>query len=117
MPMVSSMTAVSTLFVAQHRPALRPVLYAPSAAVRLTAMAKLRLFASAREAAGTGSDAFDGATVADVLAAATQRYGSGFAEVLATCRVWVNGDDVAPDTTVGPHDEVAVLPPVSGGST
>ncbi len=80
-------------------------------------MAKLRLFASAREAAGTGSDVFDATTVAEVLAAATHRYGSGFAEVLATCRIWVNGNDVAPDTTVGPHDEVAVLPPVSGGST
>ncbi len=80
-------------------------------------MAKLRLFASAREAAGTGSDAFDGATVADVLAAARHRYGPGFAEVRPTCRIWVNGNDVGSDTTVGPDDEVAVLPPVSGGCT
>ena len=100
-----------------HSTARRCGQITPSASVRLSAMAKLRLFASAREAAGTGSDAFDGATVADVLAAATQRYGSGFAEVLATCRIWVNGNDVALDTMVGAHDEVAVLPPVSGGST
>jgi molybdopterin synthase sulfur carrier subunit len=111
------MTPVSTLSFPGHNTALHCAPVMPSAAVRLSAMAKLRLFASAREAAGTGSDAFDGATVADVLAAATQRYGSGFAEVLTTCRIWVNGNDVAPDTTVGPHDEVAVLPPVSGGST
>jgi len=78
-------------------------------------MARLRLFASAREAAGTSSDAFDGATVADVLAAATSRYGAEFGQVLTTCRVWVNGDDVPADTAVGPNDEVAVLPPVSGG--
>jgi molybdopterin converting factor small subunit len=77
----------------------------------------LRLFASAREAAGTGSDIVDGATVAEVLQTARQRYGTHFAEVLATCRVWVNGDDVAPDAPVGEHDEVAVLPPVSGGCT
>ena len=89
----------------------------PCSRDRLSTVAKLRLFASAREAAGTGSDAFDGATVADVLNAATERYGSGFADVLGTCRIWVNGNDVASDTMVGPNDEVAVLPPVSGGST
>jgi molybdopterin synthase sulfur carrier subunit len=84
---------------------------------RLSSMAKIRLFASAREAAGTGTDAFDGATVADVLSAAEQRYGPGFSDVLTTCRVWVNGDDVGLATAVGPNDEVAVLPPVSGGCT
>jgi len=80
-------------------------------------MARLRLFASAREAAGTSADAFDGATVAEVLAAATQRYGDEFARVLTTCRVWVNGDEVPVDSPVGSNDEVAVLPPVSGGCT
>lgn len=77
----------------------------------------MRLFASAREAAGTGTDVFDGATVGDVLVAAEQRYGPHFGDVLRTCRVWVNGDDAGVDTTIGPSDEVAVLPPVSGGST
>ncbi len=77
----------------------------------------MRLFASAREAAGTGTDVFDGATVHDVLAAAEQRYGPRFADVLATCRIWVNGDDARADTPIGPTDEVAVLPPVSGGTT
>ena len=77
----------------------------------------MRLFASAREAAGTGVDEFDGVTVREVLASAERRYGDRFSEVLATCRVWVNGDDVEVDTEVGPGDEVAVLPPVSGGTT
>ncbi len=80
-------------------------------------MAKVRLFASAREAAGTGSDVIDGGTVAEVLRSAGDRYGDRFRDVLATCRVWVNGDDAAPDTVVGPDDELAVLPPVSGGAT
>ncbi len=75
----------------------------------------MRLFASAREAAGTGTDVFDGETVGDVLAAARVRYGPQFSEVLGNCRVWLNGDDVDVDTPVGPTDEVAVLPPVSGG--
>ena len=86
-------------------------------ACRLIDVAKVRLFASAREAAGTGADEIDGATVADVLRSAGDRYGDRFCEVLTTCRIWVNGNDAAPDTPVGPHDELAVIPPVSGGAT
>jgi molybdopterin converting factor small subunit len=78
-------------------------------------MARVRVFASAREAAGTSGGAFDGATVDDVLAAAVAEWGDGFARILTTCRVWVNGEEATGATTVGPDDEVAVLPPVSGG--
>jgi molybdopterin converting factor small subunit len=73
------------------------------------------LFASAREAAGTARDSVPGGTVAEVLHAASQRYGHGFAAVLETCRVWVNGDEATPDQAVSDADEVAILPPVSGG--
>lgn len=79
-------------------------------------VAVVRLFAAAREAAGTGRDELPGDTVANVLAAAVERYGPSFAAVLATCRIWVNGDAVADDAKVGADDEVAVLPPVSGGA-
>jgi sulfur-carrier protein len=79
-------------------------------------VALLRLFASAREAAGTGRDQIPGTTVSEVLHEACRRYGSGFETVLPTCRIWVNGDEVAPDTVLLDTDEVAVLPPVSGGS-
>jgi MoaD family protein len=80
----------------------------------------LRLFAAARVAAGRGHDTFDlprGATVDDVLAAAIGRYGPDFADVLSTARVWVNGDEPQGGTAapVLAGDEVAVLPPVSGG--
>jgi sulfur-carrier protein len=78
-------------------------------------MAILRLFAAAREAAGTGRDEFEGATVAEILAQAETRYGSHFASVLGSCRIWVNGDSAVLDTVVSEADEVAVLPPVSGG--
>jgi molybdopterin converting factor small subunit len=57
----------------------------------------------------------DGATVREVLDAATERYGAAFAEVLPACRVWVNGDAADAGTVVADVDEVAVLPPVSGG--
>ena len=83
--------------------------------VRWPPVARLRLFASAREAAGTGRDVVDGSTVADVLAASIERYGAAFAAVLPTCRVWVNGEPAEPDVPVGETDEVALLPPVSGG--
>ncbi len=78
-------------------------------------MAVIRLFAAAREAAGTTRDELPGATVADVLAAASQRYGAGFVALLPTCRVWVNGEQADGSTPVTDADEVAVLPPVSGG--
>lgn len=78
-------------------------------------MAVLRLFAAAREAAGTGRDDVPGATVGDVLDAAVRRYGAPFEAVLATCRVWVNGDPAERSDRVGASDEVALLPPVSGG--
>ena len=78
----------------------------------------LRLFAAAREAAGTGHDTFDGATVGDVLAAASARYGDEFRQVLASSRVWLDGDEPADGdaTPVTDDAELAVLPPVSGGA-
>jgi molybdopterin converting factor small subunit len=79
-------------------------------------MPVLRLFASAREAAGRGSDELPGATVEEVLDAACVRYGDRFAAVLDGCRVWVNGEPAAPGDAVADVDEVAVLPPVSGGA-
>jgi molybdopterin converting factor small subunit len=79
-------------------------------------VAHLRLFASARDAAGISADRVDGATVGEVLDAACARFGDGFVRVLATCRVWVNGESADRATAVGAEDEVAVLPPVSGGS-
>ena len=78
-------------------------------------MAQLRLFAQAREAAGTGQDVLDGATVAEVLAGARSRYGAAFAAVLERSKVWVNGEPAAAADKVGADDEVAILPPVSGG--
>lgn len=79
-------------------------------------MATLRLFASARDAAGTARDDISGSTVAEVLELASARYGEAFDAVLRTSRVWVNGEPVARDAAVDDGDEVAVLPPVSGGS-
>lgn len=78
-------------------------------------MAVLRLFAAAREAAGTPHAEIAGATVGEVLDAARTRFGSEFAAVLDRSRIWRNGDPAEPGDPVGDSDEVAVLPPVSGG--
>ena len=78
-------------------------------------MARLRLFASAREAAGTSQEVIDGSTVGEVLNIAVSRFGTQFESVLGACRVWVNGESVEMEHPVGASDEVAVLPPVSGG--
>lgn len=75
----------------------------------------LRLFASARQAAGTGRVELAAGSVGEALATAESRYGETFSRVLATSRVWVNGASATPSTTLIDGDEVAVLPPVSGG--
>jgi molybdopterin converting factor small subunit len=78
-------------------------------------MARLRLFAAAREAAGTGDDVVSGATVAEVLAEAERRYGAHFADILRTSKVWLNGEESDVSSPVCDSDEIAILPPVSGG--
>ena len=78
-------------------------------------MARLRLFASVRVAAGTGRTEVDGATVGEVVANACARYGDEFASLVQNCRVWRNGEPALPGDAVQPDDEVAILPPVSGG--
>ncbi len=80
-------------------------------------MAVLRLFAGAREAAGTGRDDVPGATVAAVLQGARERYGSPFVLVVEHCQIWRNGEPCEPTDAVADTDEVAVLPPVSGGAS
>lgn len=81
----------------------------------IQAVAILRLFARAREVAGTASDSISAPTVDEVIAQAVNRYGPEFAALLPTCRIWLNGEAVSGSTSVGDDDEVAVLPPVSGG--
>jgi molybdopterin synthase sulfur carrier subunit len=78
-------------------------------------VATLRLFASAREAAGVDRADIDAASVGEVLNVARARFGEHFAAVLASSRVWLNGEQTDDAAPVGAGDEVAVLPPVSGG--
>lgn len=58
---------------------------------------------------------FSGLTVGEVLEGAIAEFGSAFADVLDGSRVWLNGSPATRDDPVLESDEVAVLPPVSGG--
>lgn len=78
-------------------------------------VAKLILLGPAHGAAGKREDTFDGPTLDDVLREAVARYGPDFGALLETCQVWLNGEPAAPSTRLESHDEVMVLPPVSGG--
>jgi molybdopterin synthase sulfur carrier subunit len=81
-------------------------------------MVSVLLFAQAREVAGTRQVQLEGGTVAEVLAEADERFGAEFARLRTSCSVAVDGEVVAAEawahTPAG--SEVAVLPPVSGGS-
>lgn len=79
-------------------------------------MATLRLFAAAREAAGVGSVEVAGSSVGAVLDEASRRWGDPFVAVLERSKVWLNGEPAHRTDLVGDSDEVAVLPPVSGGA-
>lgn len=79
-------------------------------------MAKLRLFASLREIAGTSRLDVPAATVGEVIETANSKFGSDFERGLETARVWLNGEEASMSDEVGEDDEVVVLPPVSGGS-
>ncbi len=78
-------------------------------------MARLRLFAQAREAAGTKEWESSAATVGALLDDAVAALGEAFGRVLPHCRIWVDGEPADRDTVIADHHEVAVLPPVSGG--
>ncbi len=79
-------------------------------------MARLRLFAQAREAAGTREWEAPAATVGELLDVAGVALGPEFVRVLTICRIWVDGEPADRDTPVSDRSEVGVLPPVSGGS-
>lgn len=82
-------------------------------------MTTLLLFATIKEAAGTPTVDVEATTVGEALQVATALFGARFASVLKTCSIVVDHQTVPRDTyadrRVGPTDEIAVLPPVSGG--
>ncbi|HVC13726.1 MAG TPA: MoaD/ThiS family protein [Acidimicrobiales bacterium] len=78
-------------------------------------MATLLLFGPARSLAGQPSVTIDASSLTELCDAACRRFGPEFATVLRASALWVNGDPVSGDPAIGDRDEVAVVPPVSGG--
>jgi molybdopterin synthase sulfur carrier subunit len=78
-------------------------------------VATVLFFGPARDAAGVRRASVEGQDVDEVVSAAVDRFGPALRELLPTCRVWVNGEPATGDEPLGTDDEVAVLPPVSGG--
>jgi MoaD family protein len=76
---------------------------------------RVRLFAALRELAGASDVEASGATVGDVVTALSERYGERFAKVARAGSVVVDGERVLTDRALADGDEVALLPPVSGG--
>ncbi len=82
----------------------------------LAVMATVRLFAHLREIAGTGRVEVEGATVGEVMATVTERFGPAFSAGLASAAIWRNGESAKFDDPVTAGDELALIPPVSGGA-
>lgn len=78
-------------------------------------MARLLLFGPAREAAGTSNVSLPGQSVSEVISAAKEMFGEPFSRILASSNIWLNGEAVGHHARVDDDDEVAVIPPVSGG--
>lgn len=77
---------------------------------------RLRLFATARDAAGLPSDQFTVESLRDLLDKAGIRYGDAFVRVVRTAQVWISGEPAGEASLVlQPDDEVATIPPILGG--
>jgi len=78
-------------------------------------VARLRLFGPLRDLAGTGVADVPAGRVGEVLDLADARFGEAFARAARGCRIWVNGEPAGRESDLGEADELALVPPVSGG--
>ncbi len=76
----------------------------------------VRLFAALRDLAGHSRVEAEGETVGQVVADLSARYGERFANVARAGSVIVDGERASEDLALTGHEEVALLPPVSGGA-
>jgi sulfur-carrier protein len=76
----------------------------------------VRLFAALRELAGTGSLEASGRTAGEIADELGAAYGERFAKIADVSSFVVNGERADRRTVVADGDELAILPPVSGGA-
>ena len=82
----------------------------------MTPIVHVRLFAALREVAGASTLEAEGATAGEVADALSRRFGERFARIASAGQLVVNGERATRDTPLAEGDEVALLPPVSGGA-
>ncbi|HLA94068.1 MAG TPA: MoaD/ThiS family protein [Actinomycetota bacterium] len=78
-------------------------------------LVRVRLFAALRDLAGSSHVEAEGATVAELVDALSARYGERFERVARAGSIVVDGERADPSTKLAGVEEVALLPPVSGG--
>ncbi|HVD71184.1 MAG TPA: MoaD/ThiS family protein [Actinomycetota bacterium] len=78
-------------------------------------MVRVRLFAALREQADASRVEASGRTVGEIVDQLSERYGERFASIASVGSYVVNGERANRDTVIAEGDEVALLPPVSGG--
>jgi molybdopterin synthase catalytic subunit len=76
---------------------------------------QVRLFAALRELAGASRVEANGRTVGELVDAVAATQNERFSQIAAVSSFVVNGDRASRDTVIAEGDEVAILPPVSGG--
>jgi sulfur-carrier protein len=75
----------------------------------------VRLFAALRELAGAPRVEAEGETVSELVGVLSERFGARFASVAGAGSVVVDGERAEPSQRLSEGQEVALLPPVSGG--
>jgi sulfur-carrier protein len=76
---------------------------------------KVRLFASLRDLAGSSEIDVQAPDVGSMLDGLGVRFGPEFKRIMRAGTVVVDGETAGRERSLGPEDEVAILPPVSGG--
>ncbi len=79
-------------------------------------MPRVRLYGPARDAFGCTECQLAGTTPDELLAALAARAGADGAALVARSRLWVNGEPAPAGLALHDDDEVALVPPVSGGA-
>ncbi len=78
-------------------------------------MVTVKFFAGAREAAGASNMVVEANSVQEAIDAVIALRGDAMARMIAISKIWLNGEPAEHGALVSPEDEIAVLPPVSGG--
>jgi MoaD family protein len=80
---------------------------------------KVKLLTHLGRAVGVGEAEIDADTVSHLLSALSKQYGAPFDGLIKSCKILVNGTNVAflkgTGTRLAGGDEVALMPPMGGG--